>query len=133
MVQSQALDRTLAALSDPTRREILERLSVGPASISELAQPTGISLPGVMKHVRILEQAHLVTTLKRGRTRECRLEAEPMDDVTSWIEARRRGWERRFDRLEAMLVDTERAGPPVVSTELDARHDTDTEGRVDDG
>ena len=104
MVQSQTLDRTFSALSDPTRRDILERLSAGPASISELARPTGISLPGVMKHVRILEQAHLVTTLKRGRTRECRLDTEPMDDVTSWIEARKQEWERRFDRLEGILA-----------------------------
>ncbi|HEX7246488.1 MAG TPA: metalloregulator ArsR/SmtB family transcription factor [Actinomycetota bacterium] len=103
MVQSQTLDRTFSALSDPTRRDILERLSAGPASISELARPARISLPGMMKHVRILEQAHLVTTLKRGRTRECRLDTEPMNDVTSWIEACRQEWEHRFDRLEAML------------------------------
>jgi DNA-binding transcriptional ArsR family regulator len=108
MVQSQALDRTFFALSDATRRDILERLSGGPASISELARPAGISLPGMMKHVRILEQAHLVTTLKRGRTRECRLAAEPMDDVTTWIEARRQEWDRRFDRLEAILEDREK-------------------------
>lgn len=107
MVQSSTLDRTFSALSDATRRDVLERLSSGPASISELARPAGISLPGMMKHVRILEQAHLVTTLKRGRTRECRLDAEPMDDVTSWIEARRREWERRFDRLEAILEERE--------------------------
>jgi len=107
MVQSQTLDRTFSALSDATRRDVLERLSIGPASISELARPAGISLPGMMKHVRILEQAHLVTTLKRGRTRECRLDAEPMGDVTSWIEARRREWERRFDRLEAILEERE--------------------------
>jgi DNA-binding transcriptional ArsR family regulator len=108
MVQSQALDRTFFALSDATRRHILERLAGGPASISELARPVGISLPGMMKHVRILEQAHLVTTLKRGRTRECRLDAEPMDDVTTWIEARRQEWDRRFDRLEAILEDREK-------------------------
>lgn len=92
MVQSQTLDRTFSALSDPTRRDILERLSTGPASISELARPFGISLPGVMKHVRVLEDAHLVTTRKRGRTRECRLGPERMDDVTTWIEACRRAW-----------------------------------------
>ena len=69
MVQSQVLDRTFSALSDPTRRDILERLTRGPASISELARPTGISLPGVLKHVRILEEANLVTTEKRGLTK----------------------------------------------------------------
>ena len=100
MVKSQTLDRTFSALSDPTRREILERLSSGPASISELAHPFEISLPGVMKHVRILEEARLVTTEKKGRTRECRLGPEHMDDVTGWIARYRNQWERRLDRLE---------------------------------
>lgn len=103
MVQSQALDRTLAALSDPTRREIIERLSNGPASISELARPIGISLPGVLKHVRILEAANLVTTQKHGRSRECRLGPGDMDEVTGWIEHQRQRWERRLDRLEEYL------------------------------
>ena len=106
MVQSQLLDRTFSALSDPTRRDILERLTRGPASISELARPTGISLPGVLKHVRILEEANLVTTEKRGRTRECRLGPEQMDDATTWIESQRRQWERRLDRLEAIIERT---------------------------
>jgi DNA-binding transcriptional ArsR family regulator len=108
MVQSQALDRTFSALSDPTRRDILERLAVGPASISELARPIGISLPGVMKHVRILEEAHLVTTEKHGRTRECRLGPDQMEDATRWIESYRREWERRFDRLEAIIERTQK-------------------------
>ena len=106
MVQSQVLDRTFSALSDPTRRDILEHLTGGPASISELARPTGISLPGVLKHVRILEEANLVTTEKRGRTRECRLGPEQMDDATRWIESQRRQWERRLDRLEAIIERT---------------------------
>lgn len=103
MVKSQALDLTFSALSDPTRREILERLSAGPASISELARPFGISLPGVLKHVRILEQANLVTTEKHGRSRKCHLGPERMDDVTRWIERYRRQWERRLDRLETII------------------------------
>jgi DNA-binding transcriptional ArsR family regulator len=104
------LDRTFSALSDPTRRDILERLTWGPASISELARPIGISLPGVLKHVRILEEANLVTTEKRGRTRECRLGPEQMDDATTWIESYRRQWERRLDRLEAIIERTKGAG-----------------------
>lgn len=103
MVKSQTLDRTFSALSDPRRRGILERLQLGPASISDLARRSGISLPGVMKHVRILEEANLVTTDKRGRTRECRLGPEHMDDVTVWIERYREQWERRLDRLEAAV------------------------------
>ena len=109
MVQSRTLDRTFSALSDPTRREILERLASGPASISELARPTGISLPGVMKHVHILEEAQLVTTEKHGRTRECRLGPDQMADATGWIERQRRHWERRLDRLQAH-IESERKG-----------------------
>ena len=107
MVKFQALDRTLSALSDPRRRDILERLQLGPASITELARPQGISLPGVMKHVRILEEANLVVTEKKGRTRECRLGPEQMpkemEDVTVWIEHFRQGWMHRLDRLDAYL------------------------------
>ncbi len=101
------LDRTFSALSDPTRRDILERLSLGPASISELAnmaKPHGMSLPGVMKHIKILEEADLVETRKNGRTRECRLGPEKLDNATQWIESYRQQWERRLDRLEDYLA-----------------------------
>ena len=91
------------ALSDPTRRDILDRLAQGPATISELAYPFDMSLPGLMKHVRILEQAHLVITEKHGRTRQCRLGTEQLDDAAPWIETYRRRWERRLDRLEGYL------------------------------
>ena len=103
MVKSQTLDRTFSALSDPTRRDILERLSTGPASASELARPTGISLPGMLKHIRILEQANLVTTEKSGRRRECRVGPEQMEEVTRWIERYRLQWERQLDRLEVII------------------------------
>lgn len=97
------MDRTFAALSDPTRRSFLERLTTGPASISELATPHHISLPGALKHIRILEEANLVTSEKRGRTRECRLGPAELDEVTGWIEWYRGRWELRLDRLEAVL------------------------------
>jgi DNA-binding transcriptional ArsR family regulator len=103
MVKYEELDRTFSALSDGTRRDILEHLQLGPASISELAEQARISLPGVLKHVRILEEARLVTTEKKGRTRECRLGPDQMDDVTRWIESHREIWERRLDRLEAVV------------------------------
>ena len=108
MVKFQTLDRTFSALSDPTRRDILERLARGPASISELAQPFGLSLPGLMKHVRILEEADLVTTEKKGRTRECRLGEAQLDDVSKWVEEYRKRWERRLDRLESYLEGKKR-------------------------
>jgi DNA-binding transcriptional ArsR family regulator len=90
-------------LSDPTRRDILERLTHGPATISELAHPFGISLPGLMKHVRILEEAQLVVTEKHGRARECRLGSEQLQDAARWIETYRRRWDGRLDRLGAYL------------------------------
>jgi DNA-binding transcriptional ArsR family regulator len=112
MVKSQTLDRTFAALSDPRRRDILERLRLGPASISELATPQGISLPGVLKHVRILEEANLVTTEKVGRTRECRLGPERMEDVTVWIERFRQEWMHRLDRLDDYLEKRQKGVVP---------------------
>jgi DNA-binding transcriptional ArsR family regulator len=104
MVKSQVLDRTFSALSDPTRRDILERLGRGTASITELAVPLKISLPGLMKHVRILEEANLVETQKNGRTRECRLGPAKLDDASEWIDSYRRRWERRIDSLEMYLA-----------------------------
>jgi DNA-binding transcriptional ArsR family regulator len=101
VVQSQVLDRTFAALADPTRRDILEHLSAGPASISELAAPIGISLPGVLKHIHVLEEANLVTTEKRGRVRECRIAPDELDEAAEWMEHHRGMWERRLDRLAA--------------------------------
>ncbi len=103
MVRYSTLDRTFAALSDPTRRDILDRLAQGPATLGELAQPFDMTLPGLMKHVRVLEQAQLVVTEKKGRTRECRLGTEQLDDAAHWIETYRRRWERRLDRLEGYL------------------------------
>jgi DNA-binding transcriptional ArsR family regulator len=86
MVRYSTLDRTFSALSDPTRRQILERLARGPATISELRQPFDISLPGLLKHVRILQEAHIVITEKQGRTRQCRLGPEHLDDAARWIQ-----------------------------------------------
>src|SRR6266480_1376194 len=104
MVQYSApLDRTFSALSDPTRRAILERLGRGSATISELAQPAGMSLTGLKKHVAVLEQAELVTTEKRGRTRYCRLGPRQLDEASRWIESYRRAWDEHYDRLQELL------------------------------
>jgi DNA-binding transcriptional ArsR family regulator len=97
------LDRTFAALADPTRREILVRLGRGPASVSELAEPFGMTLTGFKKHIQVLEDARLVTTEKVGRVRTCRLGPDHLDDVLHWIETYRRQWEHRLDGLEAYL------------------------------
>ncbi len=93
------LDRTFFALSDPTRREILDRLADAPATLSELAAPFGLTLNGVKKHVGILEDVELVVTAKVGRARECRLGPAQLDDVARWIEEHRRAWRERVDRF----------------------------------
>jgi DNA-binding transcriptional ArsR family regulator len=107
MVQYQPqLDQTLAAISDPTRRGILERLGRdGIASISELAEPFGMSLTGVKKHVSVLEEAGLVTSEKVGRTRRCRLGPGGLDEARDWIEAHGRSLAARLDRLADLLED----------------------------
>jgi DNA-binding transcriptional ArsR family regulator len=99
------LDRTFFALADPHRRQILDRVGEGPVSISELADPLHMSLPGVLKHVRVLEEAHLVETAKRGRTRWCRLVERPLDAAATWIEEHRAIWDKRLDRFERHLDD----------------------------
>jgi DNA-binding transcriptional ArsR family regulator len=104
MVQYQTeLDRTFAALSDPTRRGILERLGAGSATISELAEPFGLSLTGLKKHVRVLEDAELVITEKVGRARQCRLSPRRLQEETQWIESYRLMLETRLDRFEEIL------------------------------
>lgn len=111
MVQYQAtLDRTFSALSDPTRRSILVRLAKGPSTITALAQPLGMSLTGLKKHVAVLEEAKLVMTEKIGRTRECRLGPRQLEDASQWIENYRRRWERQLDRFEDYL-ETKKGEP----------------------
>jgi DNA-binding transcriptional ArsR family regulator len=104
MVQQEVLDRAFAALADPTRRGILVRLGEGPASVGELAEPFGITLTGIKKHVQVLEDAGLVTTEKVGRTRQCRLGTERLDDAMAWITFYQRLWERRLDGLDAYFT-----------------------------
>ena len=103
MHHNKALDRTFFALSDPTRRQILERLGGGPATLGELAEPFGLTLNGVKKHVGILEEVDLVVTAKVGRARECRLGPARLDSASGWIDAYRRSWERRLDRFGAFV------------------------------
>ena len=103
---NQTLDRTFFALSDPTRRRILELLAAGPATIGELAEPFGLTLNGVKKHVRVLEDADLVITEKVGRARECRLGPAQLQEVARWIEEYRRAWQARVDRFGAYVEQT---------------------------
>jgi DNA-binding transcriptional ArsR family regulator len=100
------LDRTFSALSDPHRREILDRLGAGPVTISELAVQLDISLPGVLKHVHALEDAQLLISRKQGRTRWCELTEHPLDTAADWIDDRRQLWNRRLDRFERTVGPT---------------------------
>ena len=100
------LDLAFQALADPARRSILERLTKGPASVSELAKPLPMSLPAVMLHLRVLEESGLVKSQKVGRVRTCRIEAQSLSQAERWITERRQMWERNLDRLGAFLDDT---------------------------
>jgi DNA-binding transcriptional ArsR family regulator len=106
LVQYPPIDRTFAALADPTRRGVLERLGSGSATITELAEPFGISLTGMKKHVRVLEEAELVATEKIGRTRRCSLGPRRLDDLQEWIETYRRTLDERLDRFGELLERT---------------------------
>jgi DNA-binding transcriptional ArsR family regulator len=111
MVQHQEIDRTFSALADPTRRDLLERLGRGSATISELAEPYGISLTGCKKHVQVLEDAGLVSTEKVGRARRCSLGPRRLEDVEEWIGIYRRMLEERLDRFGELLERTQ-GDPP---------------------
>jgi len=108
--QSTPLDRAFQALADPTRRAIVERLTRGPASVSELAKPLAMSFPAVMQHLAVLEGAELVASQKIGRVRICRLEAATLDRAEQWLNAQRAEWERRFDRLGRYLEQLQTEG-----------------------
>ena len=103
MVHYSPVDRTFAALADPTRRVVLERLGQGSATISELAAPFGMSLTGMKKHVSILEEAQLVATVKVGRTRLCHLGPRRLDDVRDWVEIYRQMVNEQLDRFGVVL------------------------------
>jgi DNA-binding transcriptional ArsR family regulator len=96
---SQLLDNVFQALADPTRRDLVERLSGGPASVSDLARPLTISLPAVLQHLQILEASGIVRSEKAGRVRTCRIEPTVLRAAEQWIANRRSRWEQRLDRL----------------------------------
>lgn len=100
---SGSLNRTFAALADPTRRRILEHLATGDRCVTDLARPYRMSLPAVSKHLRVLENAGLVRRKREGRVHRLKLEAKPMQQAQAWIEEYRRFWEESFDRLDEYL------------------------------
>jgi DNA-binding transcriptional ArsR family regulator len=101
--QGIALDNVFHALADPTRRAVLQRLSQGPASVKELAQPFEMALPSFLQHLKVLESGGLIRSRKVGRVRTCEIEPTPLNSAEAWIAEQRSIWEGRLDRLEAYL------------------------------
>lgn len=101
----QPLDSVFQALADPTRRGMIARLSRGPASVSELAEPLDMSLPAVVQHLQVLETSGLISTEKVGRVRTCRLDAKALTSAEDWISSQRASWEARLDRLGEYLEE----------------------------
>jgi DNA-binding transcriptional ArsR family regulator len=104
------LSATFAALADPTRRAILKRLAAGEASVTELAGPFAISLPGISKHLKVLERAGLIARGREAQWRPCRLRAGPLKGVADWVEHYRRFWDESFDRLDDYLKELQTEG-----------------------
>jgi DNA-binding transcriptional ArsR family regulator len=115
MLHHDQLNRVFHALADPGRRSMVERLSLGPASVSDLAAPLDMTLTAVVQHVRVLEASRLVTSTKRGRVRTCTLHEPALREAEAWILDRRRLWARRLDRLGELLAqpDDQEEVPPA--------------------
>ena len=113
--QTAALDRLFHALADPARRAMVERLSRGPAPVSELARPLPMSLPAAMQHLGVLEAASIVRSTKVGRVRTCAIEPQALSQAEQWINARRIEWEHRLDRLGEYLKTLENEGESDAS------------------
>lgn len=109
MQKQTSIDLTFAALGDPTRRAIVERLAAGEATVLELAAPFSISLPAISRHLKVLEGAGLITRGRDAQRRPCRLRPEALEQVTAWAEHTRRAWEDRFDRLGDYLQELQAA------------------------
>ncbi len=117
-MQPDDLDRTFHALSDATRRAILAHLATGDATVNKLAEPFAISLPAISKHLKVLEQAGLITRGRNAQYRPCHLETDSLKEAYSWIDAYREIWEERFDRLAAYLdqLQSQPFSPPDTPT-----------------
>ena len=111
MLNKRHVDRVFHALGDPTRRALLERLSRGPLSVSQLAGPLAVSLAAVVQHLQVLEESGVIRTEKVGRVRTCSIAPEGLRLADQWINERMTLWERRLDRLGALLAEQEAAEP----------------------
>lgn len=112
MLKHADIDTTLRALAEPTRRAIVERLSLGAASVSDLAKPFDMTLAAILQHLQVLEESGIVRSEKVGRVRTCRIEPGGLEGIADWVAARRTMMERRFDRLGDILAETAPAAQP---------------------
>ncbi|HUB11080.1 MAG TPA: metalloregulator ArsR/SmtB family transcription factor [Acetobacteraceae bacterium] len=110
MLNQSSLDLAFQALADPSRRAMIAHLAQGPASVSDLARPFAMSLPAVMQHLAVLENAGLVRSEKVGRVRTCRIDPQTLAQAEAWIGAQRQEWERRLDRLGTYLEELAKKG-----------------------
>jgi DNA-binding transcriptional ArsR family regulator len=116
---TDVLSTTFTALADPTRRAILARLATGEATVKELAEPFAMSLPAVSKHLKVLQQAGLITQGRQAQWRPCRLHAAPLKEVADWAERYRRFWDESLDRLDGFLRDIQAGGEPAPGAKPD--------------
>jgi len=107
------LDSTFAALADPTRRAIVERLAKGDATVNELAAPFAMTLPGISKHLKVLERCGLISRTRNAQFRPCHLERAVLDSAAGWIEENRRIWTERFEKLDRHLREVQSANPKM--------------------
>lgn len=121
MTPTRQLDATFAALADPTRRAILARLATGEATVMELAEPFAISQPAISKHLKVLENAGLITRGRHGQRRPCRIEAQPLAEANGWLENYRRIWEANYRRLDALLDELNAESNPSKPTQRTRR------------
>ncbi|MBX9948514.1 MAG: metalloregulator ArsR/SmtB family transcription factor [Candidatus Obscuribacterales bacterium] len=126
MKSPDQLSATFAALADPTRRAILERLSTGESSVTELAEPFEMSLPAITKHLKVLERAGLISRSRDAQWRPCRLEARPLQQAADWVEQYRRFWEDSMERLEEYLAELQSR-----EAKKDKEQDKDQRGKSD--
>ena len=119
---SDQLSATFAALADPTRRAILARLSLGEASVTDLAKPFDLSLPGVSKHLKVLQRAGLITQSRNAQWRPCRLEGARLQEASEWVGEFRRFWDESFERIDEYLAELKKE-----------KRSNDNEGRNRDG
>ena len=128
MISSARLDRTFAALADPTRRAIVQRLASGEATVTELARPFAVSLPAISRHLRVLQAATLVRQERDGQFRRCRLDAQGLQTIGEWLDFYRRFWSESLDRLDEHLKSSSAPRAPKAKGPTHAKRKTRRQG-----